>query len=155
MSVPVQIVCVGSPLGDDCVGMRLAPLLEGLFDPSEVRVSCHDRPGVRLLECMEGAPKVVLVDGVISGAPPGTLHRVEGEAIFAQLARHTSTHAFGLAEAVALAVPLGFAPQALVLHGVEIETVRADAGLSAAVEAALPRLAAVVRAEVARSLSEV
>lgn len=148
MSAAVRVLCVGSPFGDDAIGLRAAPLLEREFDPRKVGVSCHDRPGVRLLESLEGARKVVLVDGVKSGAAPGSLHRLEGEAIYRQLARHTSTHGFGLAEAIALAVRLGYAPDDLVLHGVEIDSTEADAGMSAAVEAALPRLVAAVRAEV-------
>lgn len=149
MSTAVRVLCVGSPFGDDSLGLRVAPLLERELDPRQVGVSCHDRPGVGLLQSLEGARKVVLVDGVQSGAAPGTLHRIEGEAIYRQLARHTSTHGFGLAEAMALAVRLGYAPENMVLHGVEIASAEADAALSAAVEAALPRLVAAVRDELA------
>jgi hydrogenase maturation protease len=146
MSAPVRVLCVGSPFGDDAVGLRVAPLLEeGLGD--EAQVSCHDRPGVRLLEFLDGARKVILVDGVKSGAAPGTLHRLEGEAIYRHLAAHTSTHGFGLAEALALAVRLGYAPQELVLHGVEIDSA---ARFGAAVEAGLPQLVAAVRSELAQ-----
>jgi hydrogenase maturation protease len=141
---------VGSPFGDDTLGLRVAPLLEREFDARRVGVSYHDRPGVRLLESLEGARKVVLVDGVQSGAAPGTLHRIEGEAIYRQLAKHTSTHGFGLAEAIALAVRLGYAPDDLVLHGVEVGSAELDAGLSEAVEAALPRLVSAVRDELAQ-----
>jgi len=150
VSVPVRVICVGSPFGDDVVGLRAAALLERELDPAQAQVSYHDRPGVRLLEAMDGAEKVVLMDGVQSGAAPGTLHRIVGEAIFRHLARHTSTHGFGLAEALALAVQLGYAPAELVLHGVEIESATPAAAMSAAVEAALPALVAAVRNEITR-----
>lgn len=153
MSAAVRVLCVGSPFGDDAVGLRAAPLLERELDPERAQVSCHDRPGMRLLEAMQGARKVVLVDGVMSGAVPGTLHRLEGEAIYRQLARHASTHGFGLADAIALAARLGHAPEDLVLHGVEIESAGTEAGMSAAVEAALPGLVAAVRDELAHERS--
>jgi len=152
MSAPVRVICVGSPFGDDAVGLRAAPLLERALDPGQVQVSCHDRPGVRLLQSLEGAHRAVLVDGVRSGAAPGTLHRLEGEAIYRQLARHTSSHGFGLAEAIALAVQLGYAPHHLVLHGIEIESVGPQETLGEAVEAALPGLVAAVRAEIASAM---
>jgi hydrogenase maturation protease len=148
MNAPVRVICVGSPFGDDAVGSCAASLLEREVDPAQAQVSYHDRPGVRLLEALDGAEKVVLVDGVQSGAIPGTLHRIEGEAIYRHLMRHTSTHGFGLAEVLALAVRLGYAPAELVLHGVEIGSAAPTAGMGAAVEAALPRLVAAVRNEV-------
>lgn len=149
MSAPVRVVCVGSPFGDDAVGLRAAPLLERELDRAQAVVSCHDRPGVRLLEAMEGAEKLVLVDGVRSGAAVGSLRRIEGDAIFAQLARHTSTHGFGLADALALAMRLGHAPKVMVLHGIEIGAAAPGGAMSAAVEAALPALAEAVRNELA------
>jgi hydrogenase maturation protease len=147
MGTSVRVLCVGSPFGDDAVGLRVAPLLARSLEPGAAQVSCHDRPGVRLLEFLDGARKVIVVDGVKSGAAPGTLHRLEGEAIYRHLAAHTSTHGFGLGEALALAVRLAYAPQELVLHGVEIDS---TAGVSAAVEAALPWLVAAVRKELAQ-----
>ena len=152
MSATIRVLCVGSPFGDDALGLRVAPMLQRELDPKKVEVSCHDRPGVRLLESLEGACKVVLVDGVRSGAAPGTLHRLVGEDIYRQLARHRSTHGFGLADAIALAVRLGYAPDDLVMLGVEIGSAAADAPMSATVEAALPRLLAAVQHELAHPL---
>ncbi len=149
MNAPVRVICVGSPFGDDAVGLRAAALLERALDPAQATLSCHDRPGMRLIEALEGAEKAVLVDGIHSGARAGTLHRLQGEAIFRQLARHTSTHGFGLADALALAVRLGRAPAALVLWGVEIESVAPAGGMSPAVEAALPALVGAVQDEIA------
>jgi hydrogenase maturation protease len=147
MTAPIRILCVGSPFGDDAVGMRAAELLRRLVDVARAEVSYLDRPGAGLIESVRDARAVILVDGVRSGAPVGTLHRIEGAPIYRQLARHTSTHGFGLADSLALADRLGYRPQVLVLHGVEIEPGRND--LNPAVQAALPGLVAAVQAEVA------
>ena len=151
MSATVRVLCVGSPFGDDALGLRVAPLLEQALDPLQAEVSCHDRPGVRLLQAMEGAHKVVLVDGVKSGSAPGTLHRLVGEDIYRQLGRHTSTHGFGLAEALALAVQLGYAPTELVLHGIELDDSQPGADWGKAVQDALPGLVSAVKDELKES----
>jgi hydrogenase maturation protease len=152
MSAPVRVICVGSPFGDDAVGLRAAALLQDGLDPAQAELSCHDRPGARLVEALNGARKVVLVDGVRSGAAAGALHCLRGEAIFRQLSRHTSTHGFGLADALALAARLGVAPDELVLYGIEIESAAPGAEMSAAVEGALPGLVEAVRREVAAGI---
>lgn len=119
---PVRILCIGSPFGADRLGWEAARLLEKHLDPGLATVSAHDRPGMQLLALMRGAAAVILVDAVKSGAAPGTLHRLEGTALRTALARHTSTHGFGLAEALALADQIGELPPQLVLWGVEIRT---------------------------------
>lgn len=135
------VICVGSPFGDDAVGLLAAPLIEARLTPLGVPVACFDRPGARLVQVLEGLDSVLLVDAVKSGAAPGTLHRREGlDWTLRALARHTSTHGFGLAEAVALAQRLGRAPRHWLLFGVEIARLTPEAELSVAVAAALPRL---------------
>lgn len=142
-----SVICVGSPFGEDCLGFVAAPLLEAALAPLGVPVTVADRPGPRLVLALEGREEVILVDGVVSGRPPGTLHRLEEEAVLRALARHTSTHGFGLADALALSRRLGGGPRRWVLHGVEIGTGRAEAHLRPAVRAALPALVAAVKAE--------
>ena len=64
----------------------------------------------RLLDACEGRDAVVVVDAARSGAPPGTVHRLDAATV-ATLRRHgTSSHGFGVAEAVALANATGRLP---------------------------------------------
>ncbi|MCL6556095.1 MAG: hydrogenase maturation protease [Burkholderiales bacterium] len=141
------VICVGSPFGDDALGLVAAPLIEARLSPLGVPVLALDRPGVRLLPMLKGMEEVVFVDGVRSGAPPGTVHRFTEEAVLACLARHTSTHGFGLAEAVALSRRLDQGPDRLFLFGIEIGRAEGE-GLTPATAAALPRLVAAVCAAV-------
>ena len=153
MNVPVRIFGIGSPFGDDRVGWLAVEELRGRFDSAEVDISAHDRPGLRLVTLMQGAAQVVLVDAVKSGAAPGSLHRLEGEAILKAVARYTSTHGFGLAEALQLAQRLGELPEKIVLWGVEAGSLAAGDDLSPAVREALPRLIDGVVGEVSQAVA--
>lgn len=120
MNGDVRVVCIGSPFGGDQLGQwAYARLQRSLPDAA---LHYLDRPGAGLLAALRGARKVILVDAVKTGGVFGTLHRIEGEGIYRQLQRHTSTHGFGLADALQLAARLDELPPRVVLHGMELGT---------------------------------
>ena len=71
---------------------------------------------------------MLIVDAIRSGAPPGTVHRVDASQapVPERLRSSSSTHAIGVAEAIELARALGRLPAQVVLYGVEGR--RFDAG---------------------------
>lgn len=104
---------------------------------------------VGLLAAWDGAERVVLVDAVASGAPPGTVHRLDAAAAPVPAAfAGASTHALGLAEAVELGRALGRLPPSLLILGVEGASFAAGADPSDAVRAAIPGTAARAVAEI-------
>lgn len=143
----IRMLGIGSDAGDKRAGLLVAQVLEDAFEPGQIAVSAHESPGARLVSLMRGAQLVVLVDAIKSGAAPGTLHRLEGEAMRAAVARYTCTHGFGLAEALRLAHKLGRLPRRVVLWGIEAGAV-AGGEISAAVRDALPELIRAVANEV-------
>jgi hypothetical protein len=82
-------------------------------------------------------------------AEPGTLHRVDAGAgpVPASVFRSSSTHAFGVGEAVELARALGTLPGRLALYGIEGAEFVAGEGLSAEVQAAVEPAAQAVLEE--------
>jgi hydrogenase maturation protease len=152
MTAPIRIFGIGSPFGDDRIGWLAAEALQGRFDPAQVSVSSHDRPGAGLINLMRGARLAVLVDAVQCGAPAGSLHRLEGKAIRQAVARYTSTHGFGIAEALELAERLHDAPDKVVLWGVEGAT-SVSIEMSLALQNALPGLLAAVMGEIDEGIS--
>lgn len=121
----IKVLGIGSPFGDDQIAWRIVKLLqqsEGLkpYDPHILQIEPHDRPGVRLLHLMEGAAIVFLIDAMVSGHPPGTLHRFENEAIEI-LPDRVSTHDLGLAHTLQLGRSLNQLPAHIVLYGIEID----------------------------------
>lgn len=120
MTAPIRILGIGSPFGGDSIGLQAAQKLSGKFPSALVSVDELDRPGIGLIRAMEDARIAILMDAVMTGAQVGTIVRIERDRISHAMARHTSTHGFGIAEALLLAEKLQQLPQQLVLIGVEI-----------------------------------
>jgi hydrogenase maturation protease len=95
-----------------------------------------------LIEQWSGAVAAIVLDAVSSGAPPGTVHRLDAltERFPAELSRG-STHALGIVEAVQLARALERLPGRLLVIGIEGKRFDPGAGLSPEVERAAVRLA--------------
>jgi hydrogenase maturation protease len=138
--VKTVIIGIGNALrGDDAAGVRVAEKLQG--------VACEVEPS-RLIETWEGADAAILIDTVVSGAPPGTVRRFDAskQAVPARELR-SSTHAIGLAETIELARALGRLPKSVVVYGIEGESFAAGAPLSPEVEAAVSRLVDTIKEE--------
>jgi hydrogenase maturation protease len=135
-----KIICIGSPFGDDQFGAWVYEQLRSLIDPSAAELLYLDRPGTRLIAELEEVVNLILIDAVKSGAAIGSVLHIEGEAIYRQLARHTSTHGFGVADALQLAERLGQVPAKVVLLGVEAGETDTLAPLSSQMRASLPML---------------
>jgi hydrogenase maturation protease len=133
--------------GDDGVGLAVARALAARGLP--VRESAD---ASILLVLLEAGHRVVLVDAVAGGGPPGTVMQLDPDALVDGLTP-LSSHGIGVAEAIALARTLyGDAAIAqLAIVGIAIERPAAHAvGLSPAVAAAVSA-AAVLAAELACS----
>ncbi|WP_082097522.1 hydrogenase maturation protease [Demequina silvatica] len=124
----VLVVGLGSPdRGDDAVGAAVAERL-AVFGWDGVDVVAREDP-TQLVQLWEGHGAALVIDAVMSGRPPGTLHIREvgdsGEPLptsaFAAAGRGGS-HAFGLAGAVELARTLGTLPTHVTVVGVEAKT---------------------------------
>jgi hydrogenase maturation protease len=131
----------------------VAKLLQGTLPEGAVMLEREGEP-TALMDAWEGAEAVWLVDAVRSGAPGGTVHRLDaGEQELPAGLFRASTHAFGLAEAVELARALGRLPARTVVFGIEGARFEAGDELSPAAAAAVPKVAEAVREEVAACTS--
>lgn len=142
------VIGVGSAYrGDDAVGLVVAQRLRAEpHDPVSVREMSRDC--ATLLELWKDAEAVIIIDAVRSGAEPGTVYRFDAGAqpIPVTLFR-SSTHAFGVAEAIELARALQQLPSHLVVYGIEGKNFAASVGLSAEVEHAAGEVIRQVRQE--------
>jgi hydrogenase maturation protease len=136
----LKIICIGSPFGDDQFGAWVYGELRALIDPKSAELIYLDRPSTRLIGELDGVEHLILIDAVKCGAAIGTVLRIEGENIYRHLARHTSTHGFGVADALKLAERLGQLPPKILLIGVEVGKTDTLAPLSHQVHASLPAL---------------
>jgi hydrogenase maturation protease len=137
----IVVIGVGNAYrGDDAVGLAVAERLRERL-PEDVTVRDCEQEPTRLLDAWEGADVALVVDAAASGAPPGTVHRFDasGDGVPAHVFR-SSTHAFGVGDAVELARALGWLPERVVVYGIEGGDFTAGSGLSAPVAAAVERV---------------
>jgi hydrogenase maturation protease len=133
--------------GDDAAGLAAARLLRERV-PAGVEVRSLEGEPVSLVEALDGAEEALLVDAVRSGAPAGTVHRIDAtdEPVPATMSA-ASTHTLGVGEAIELARALGRLPARVVLYGIEAERIAAGAELTPAVARAVDEVVESVLAE--------
>jgi hydrogenase maturation protease len=122
--------------GDDAAGLEVARRLRGRVAAHE-----HEGDGAGLIEAWTGAADVVVVDAATSGAAPGTVRRFDARAEpLPARALRSSSHAFGVADAVELARALERLPDHLEVIAIEGADFSAGVQLSSAVERAIDEL---------------
>lgn len=134
--------------GDDAAGLLVAEQL-ALLCPGNVAIAQFETPGPELLDLWCSSMSVILVDAVIKGAPPGTLHRLNLLQKPVAWAAAVSSHAFDLLTIVELARVLDRLPKRLVLYGIEACNLEPGDTLSAAVASAIPGCVASIAREIA------
>jgi hydrogenase maturation protease len=145
----LKIICVGNPLrGDDAAGFAVARRLAGSL-AGDVELLEREGEPTALIDAFDGADAVWLIDAVRSGAPAGTVHRLDASEteLPVELFRG-STHHVGLAEAVELARALGRLPRRTIVYGIEGAGFELGEELTPAVADASERVAAAVLEEV-------
>ncbi len=136
------VIGIGNPLqSDDGLGVRASLMLEKAHLPGNVRVEELGTIGWGLLACMEGWPRVYVIDAVRMGQSPGTWRRFRQEEVrLVSTSNPVSLHETGLAESLELANTLGIMPEEFVLYGVEPAVIEPGEDLSPAVLQVLPDL---------------
>lgn len=136
--------------GDDAVGLAVAERVRGAVPNDVVVLECEQEP-TRLVDAWDGADLAVVVDACAGDDAPGTVHRFDaGDGPLPARVFRSSTHAFGVGDAVELSRALGRLPARLVVYGIGGASFAAGAGLSGPVESAVE---GVVEA-IARDLEE-
>jgi hydrogenase maturation protease len=111
------IIGLGNPdRGDDAAGILVARRLA----ERGIETVQHRGGTLDLIEIWETVGCAVVVDAVLSGAAPGTVHI--WDALIPELRNdmfRSSTHALGLADAVHLARALDRLPKKLTIYGIE------------------------------------
>lgn len=140
----IKVLGIGSPFAEDQAGWFVAKALtlqwlqEGqILD--FLHIECSDRPGLRLIELMQGSTQVFLVDAVYSGQKVGTIHRLQADDI--QVANPLfSTHHMGIVEALQLGKALDCLPEEVIFYGIEINSIEVDAEISDSVRRAIDQV---------------
>lgn len=136
------LIGLGNPLmGDDGVGLAALECLRSEWElPPEVELVDGGTWGMNLLPLIEDADRVVLLDAIQAGSPPGTLVELEGDNVPRTLSHKLSPHQIDLREVLAVAMLRGTLPRTLVALGIEPAEVEMRTSLSVPVDEALPSL---------------
>jgi hydrogenase maturation protease len=116
----VVVIGIGNAFrGDDAAGLEAVRAVAGRAPEGVLVLECHGG-GMELLEAWRGRNTVVLVDAMHAGAAPGAIVRfsLPGRTIPLR-ALGTSTHAFGIGDAIEYARMMGELPPTLVVFGIE------------------------------------
>ena len=110
------IACGNQNRRDDGAALAVAERLRALG----IEVVIESGNALDLIQAWMGADDVILLDTVVSGAPPGTLHVWDSErSLSFRYSCPASSHGLGVAEAIALARVLGCLPRRLRVFGIE------------------------------------
>ncbi len=124
LHAPVRVLGCGSPLmGDDGIGLKVIEALkntelEGLegLDILDAGVC-----GLDLLNLLEGAKKVIIVDAVLTGSRAGSVLRIEGRDLVKGTDTHTlvSVHDLTITDVLRIGEHVQSLPEIVVI-GIEI-----------------------------------
>ena len=139
-------------MGDDAVGVLIARQLCG-YTSTHVSIVEGGLAGLNLLHEMEGIDTLILIDAVHSHSKAGTFFRFTVPQDLEKIEKlawgtgASSTHSFGLAEALTLAHTLEVLPAHVVLFGIELGHIQKGHALSLPVSKAMTNVVNRIRLE--------
>lgn len=120
----IKVIGIGSPFGHDTLGWQVIDHLKRQYIPSS-RSSRHidlieaDRPGISLIQMLQGAQLVILIDAIQDERKHGEIIRLDKSQLIHQQNR-LSSHVLDVSSAIALAEKLRLLPEKLVILGLGI-----------------------------------
>jgi hydrogenase maturation protease len=111
------IIGLGNPdRGDDAAGLLVADSLR----ERGAEAIAHTGGTLDLIEIWAETERVIVVDAVLSGGAPGTVRTWHGSnTVLKKRVFRSSTHGFGLADAMELSRALNHLPKDLTIYGIE------------------------------------
>jgi hydrogenase maturation protease len=126
-------------LRDEGVGVHAVRELEKRDLPAHVKVIDGGTYLMDLLNVIQEAERIIVIDALRGGGKPGTVYRVTPDDLMAETERTLSLHQVGLLEVLGMVRQLGGEPHAVII-GVEPKEISWGMELTPEVEARLPRV---------------
>lgn len=128
-------------LSDEGLGVRaVEELRKGYTFPQGVELMDGGTLGLDLLYFMESFDRLLLIDAVLGGSPPGTLYKFRDNEVRTYFRKKVSAHELGIQEVLGLAEIRGKKPKEMVLIGMEPESLDISLELSPTVKGNMPVL---------------
>jgi hydrogenase maturation protease len=126
-------------LKDDGVGVHTIQALEKEALPPTVELVDGGTSTLNLLSYFMGCPKIIIIDALQAGLPPGTIYRLTPEDIPRYRAEHLSIHDVQILDVVKMAALLGGQPEVVIL-GIEPLEIASGLELTPVIEERIPAL---------------
>jgi hydrogenase maturation protease len=145
---PILILGIGNILlTDEGIGVRVAEKMREMDLPPDIEVMDGGVGGLNLQFCIQGRKKVIVVDAVKAGAPPGTLFRFTDKDLAAKKGVMRSAHGIDFSDVISIVNFLGTRPEEIVFLGIEPESLDASMELTPLMEKNIPVLINLVMKE--------
>lgn len=129
-------------LSDEGVGVRVIEEFVNRYEiPEDVEVIDGGTLGLNLLYFLDNADRLLVVDALLGGEPPGSLYKFKGDQVKIYFrGKKLSAHDIGLQEVLSVAELIDKGPKEIVVIGVEPESLDVSLDLSPSVRRILERL---------------
>ncbi len=118
-------------LTDEGIGIHaIQRLLETRALPESVDLVDGGTAGLNLMTYLEGVDRLVIIDAVETGGPPGTIIRLAGEKIPAYMALKVSPHEITLPDFLAAAKLRNLYPKEVIVWGMQPQSLEVGVDLS-------------------------
>ena len=149
----IVVIGIGQSLrGDDAAGLAAVRQWQEKFPETasrpEIRVEASELPGLALSDLIADFDVAILVDAVQSNAAPGTIHRIGEKDLSAFSSDAKSAHGWGVAETLTLSRQLNQKLPAIRIIGIEAAQMVMGAGMSEAIEEAIPLACEAIEQEI-------
>ncbi len=150
----VLVLGIGnSLLTDEGIGVHVVRELLKERIPPDVTVFEGGVSGIDLLSLIEEHDKLIVIDAVNAGAPPGAVFRFKPEQVDNLLRNHkTSLHQLDLFDTIKIARLLDKSPETVII-GVQPKEIFWGLSLTRELSEKLPEIVALVKDEIAAMLS--
>lgn len=147
----VIVTATGNPWrGDDAVGVLVLRALASRLPGDAAVLFDGGCDGPSLVDAWAGFDTAICVDACASAGAPGRIRRIDpATEALPRAGNKGSSHALGLAEAIALAKALSREPERIIVYAVEGACFDHGAPVTAAVAAAAAQVSECIVAEVA------
>lgn len=139
---PIKIIGIGNTLfSDEGVGVHLLPYLEeALTDFTNVEIIEGATDGMKLLEPVEEADYLIIIDAINAGKPAGELMMICNEEIPKYYGVKMSVHQIGFQEVLLAADLQERLPKEMIMFGIQPATLELGLELSHIVKTKIPEL---------------
>lgn len=118
-------------LSDEGMGIKAVEELKRRYSfNTEVELLDGGTLGLDLLYFLEGTDRLLIIDAVLGGNPPGFIYKFRGDEVKTYFRRKVSAHEIGIQEVLAVAEITGRYPEEIVVIGMEPESLDISLELS-------------------------